>query len=63
LSENFRVLDQQNSLAEAENSLLVNKINYKKAIITLEKAMYTLLESNQFQLAKDSYSNVSSKLK
>jgi outer membrane protein TolC len=59
LSENFRVLDQQNSLAEAENSLLVNKINYKKAIIALQKAMYTLLESNQFEMAKDNYSNVS----
>jgi outer membrane protein TolC len=58
LSENFRVLDQQNSLAEAENSLLVNKINYKKAIITLQKAMYTLLESNQFEMAKGSSSNI-----
>jgi outer membrane protein len=59
LSENFRVLDQQNNLATAENAYLVNLINYKKAIITLQKAMYTLLESNQFEMAKGSSSNIS----
>jgi outer membrane protein TolC len=58
LSENYRVLDQQNSLAQAENALLVNKINFKKAIITLQKAMYTLLESNEFEMAKGSSSNL-----
>ncbi len=58
LSENFRVLDQQNNLATAENSYLVNLINYKKSIITLQKAMYTLLESSQFEVAKGTSNNV-----
>jgi outer membrane protein len=58
LSENFRVLDQQNNLAEAENSYLVNLINYKKSIITLQKAMYTLLEANEFEIAKGTSNNV-----
>jgi outer membrane protein len=58
LSENFRVLDQQNSLAEAENALLVNKISYKKSIIALQKAMYTLLEANEFEIAKGSSSSI-----
>jgi HAE1 family hydrophobic/amphiphilic exporter-1 len=58
LSENFRVLDQQNNLAQAANDYLVNLINYKKSIIVLQKAMYTLLESNEFEIAKDSYNNV-----
>jgi outer membrane protein TolC len=58
LSENFRVLDQQNNLASAENSYLVNLINYKKSIITLQKAMYTLLESSEFEIAKGTSNNV-----
>ena len=58
LSENFRVLDQQNNLASAENSYLVNLINYKKSIISLQKAMYTLLESNEFEIAKGTSNNV-----
>ena len=58
LSENFRVLDRQNQLALAENTDLVNLINYKKSIIALQKAMYTLLESNEFEIAKSSSGNV-----
>jgi outer membrane protein len=58
LSENFRVLDRQNQLAVSENTYLVNRINYKKAIIALQKAMYTLLESNEFEIAKSSAGNV-----
>jgi len=58
LSENFRVLDQQNNLASAENSYLVNLISYKKSIITLQKAMYTLLEANEFEIAKGTSNNV-----
>jgi outer membrane protein len=58
LSENFRVLERQNSLAQAENAELVNLINYKKAVIALQKAMYTLLESNEFEIAKGSADNV-----
>jgi outer membrane protein TolC len=58
LSENFRVLDRQNQLAQAEATELTTLINYKKSIITLQKAMYTLLESNEFEIAKGSSSNV-----
>ncbi len=58
LSENFRVLDRQNQLAMSENTYLVNLINYKKAIIALQKAMYSLLESNEFEIAKSSAGNV-----
>jgi outer membrane protein TolC len=58
LSENFRVLDRQNQLAQAEFTYLTNLINYKKSVISLQKAMYTLLESNEFEMAKGSSSNV-----
>ena len=58
LSENFRVLDRQNALAQAEYTELQALMNYKKSIITLQKAMYTLLESNEFDIAKGSSNNV-----
>ena len=58
LSESYRVLDRQNSLALAQNAELVNLINYKKSVIALERAMYTLLESNEFEVAKSSAGNV-----
>jgi outer membrane protein len=59
LSQNFRVLDRQNQLAQAEYTYLTNLINYKKSIIALQKAMYTLLESNEFEIAKGSSSKAS----
>ena len=58
LSQNYLVLQRQNELASAENTELQALISYKKAIITLQKAMYTLLESNEFELAKGSSSSV-----
>jgi outer membrane protein TolC len=58
LSENFRVLDRQNQLAQAEFTYLTNMINYKKSVISLQKSTYTLLESNEFELAKGSSSHV-----
>jgi|WetSurMetagenome_2_1015567.scaffolds.fasta_scaffold10564_4 outer membrane protein len=58
LSENFRVLDRQNQLAQAEFTYLTNLINYKKSILALQKGMYTLLESSDFSIAKGSSSNV-----
>jgi outer membrane protein TolC len=54
ISENFRVLDRQNQLAQAEFTYLTNLINYKKSVIVLQKAMYMLLESNEYELAKGS---------
>jgi len=54
LSENYRVLEQQNNLAQQEVSYLQALINYKRAIIALQRSMYTLLEANDFEIAKGS---------
>ena len=54
LSQNYLVLQRQNELSSAEYTYLQALINYKKSIITLQKAMYTLLESNEFEIAKGS---------
>jgi len=58
LSENFRVLDMQSALSSAQASELRSLINYKKAIITLQRAMYTLLEANDFMMARSASENV-----
>jgi outer membrane protein len=58
LSQNFQVLDKQAALSQAQYVELQALIAYKKAIITLQKAMYTLLESNDFEVAKTSSSSV-----
>jgi outer membrane protein len=58
LSQNYLVLQRQNDLSQAEYTELQALINYKKAIINLQKAMYTLLESNDFEIAKGSSSKV-----
>jgi outer membrane protein len=60
LSENFRVLDRQRGLSSAQYTELQALIAYKKAIINLQKAMYTLLEANDFEIAKTSSDNVAS---
>ncbi len=58
LSQNFQVLDRQNVLSQAQYSELQALIAYRKSIITLQQAMYTLLESNDFEIAKTSSDNV-----
>jgi outer membrane protein len=58
LSENFRVLDRQRGLSSAQGVELQALITYRKSIIDLQKAMYTLLESNDFEIAKSSSDNV-----
>jgi outer membrane protein TolC len=58
LSQNYLVLQRQNELAQAQYAQLQALINYKRAIITLQKSMYTLLESNDFEIAKGSSSKV-----
>jgi len=58
LSQNYLVLQRQNELSQAEYTELQTLINYKKSIITLQKAMYTLLEFNEFEIAKGSSGNV-----
>jgi len=58
LSEAYRVLDQQGKLTTAQGQELRSLINYRKAIITLQRAMYTLLEDNDFAVAKSSSDKV-----
>lgn len=58
LSENFRVLDRQRGLSSAQGIELQALIAYKKSIIALQRAMNTLLESNDFEIAKSSAGNV-----
>jgi outer membrane protein len=57
LSQNYLVLQRQQELASAEFTELQALINYKKSIITLQKSIYALLESNDFEVAKGSSSN------
>jgi outer membrane protein TolC len=52
LSQNYLVLDYQNKFSEAQYRELQVLINHKKSIISLKKAMYTLLESNDFAIVK-----------
>ncbi len=58
LSENFRVLGRQRDLSVAQGVELQTLIAYKKSVIDLQKSMYTLLESNDFEIAKSSSDNV-----
>jgi outer membrane protein len=60
LSQNYLVLQRQNEVSTAQYQELQALIRYKQAIITLQKAMYTLIESNQFEIAKDSSNDVAS---
>jgi len=52
LSENFRVLDRQRQLSQQQGVELQTLIDYKKSAIDLRRAMYTLLEANDFEIAK-----------
>jgi outer membrane protein len=58
LTENYRVLEQQDQLASAENSELRSLINYKNAIITLQEAMNTLVEESDFEISKGASDNI-----
>jgi len=60
LSQNFLVIQRQNELSAAQNTELQALISYKKSIIALQKAMSTLLESSDFEIAKTSSDNVPS---
>jgi len=52
MSQNFYVLQRQADLATALGAELQALIAFKKAIISLQQAMYTLLESNDFTIAR-----------
>jgi len=52
MSQNFYVLQRQADLAAAQGAELQALIAYKKAVITLQQNMYTLLEDNDFEVAK-----------
>ena len=51
MSNNFLLLQRQTDLETAQGAELQALVAYKKAIITLQQDMYTLLESNDFELA------------
>jgi outer membrane protein len=51
LSENFLLLQRQRDLSAAQGAELQSLIAYRKSIIALEQAMYTLLEENDFVIA------------
>ncbi|MGD0099147.1 MAG: hypothetical protein ABSC60_02230 [Acidobacteriota bacterium] len=59
LSQVYLVLQRQDQLAAAQAAELNAQINYKRAIITLQKAMYTLIDINDFEIAKGISSNIS----
>ncbi len=52
MSQNFLVLQRQQDLATAKGTELQALIAYKKSIINVQQAMYTLLASNDFEIAK-----------
>ena len=52
MSQNFLVLQRQQDLATAKGTELQSLVSYKKSIIALQQAMYTLLESNDYEIAK-----------
>jgi outer membrane protein TolC len=53
LSQQFQVLQAQDTLSSAQSSELSSKINYKTAIINLQQAMNTLLTESNINLATD----------
>jgi len=52
MSQNFLVLQRQQDLATAKNIELQALIAYKKSVILVQLAMYTLLEANDFEIGK-----------
>ncbi len=50
LSQNFQVLQAQDNLSSAKNSALTSRINYRKAILNLQQAMFTLLDASNIDV-------------
>jgi outer membrane protein TolC len=53
LSTQFQVLQQQDNLTSYQNQQLTAQIGYRQAIITLQKAMFTLLEESNINVKSD----------
>ncbi len=51
MSQNFLLLQRQRDLSAAQGVELQALVAYKKSIIAMQQAMYTLLESNDFEIA------------
>jgi outer membrane protein len=49
--ENYKVLEAQSNLSQAEFTELQALVSYKKSIIDFQKAEFSLLEANDFQAA------------
>lgn len=58
LTENYRVLEQQENLARAENDELSRLISYKQSIITLQELMNTLLEESDFEISRSAADHI-----
>ena len=58
LSQNYLVLQRQNELASAQLSELQALITYRTAIITLQQAMFTLLDASDVEVAKGSSTKI-----
>jgi outer membrane protein TolC len=56
MSQNFLVLQRQQYFANAKGVELQALIAYRKSIINLQHAMYTLLESTEFEITKSGQS-------
>ena len=52
ISQNFLVLQRQNDYATAQGTELQSLISYKKSVISLQQATYTLLDSSDFEIPK-----------
>jgi outer membrane protein len=53
ISQNFLVLQRQNDYATAQGTELQALVSYKKSVISLQQATYTLLESSDFEIPKN----------
>jgi outer membrane protein TolC len=50
LSQNFQVLTAQDNLSTANNNALSARISYRKAILNLQQAMFTLLDASNIDV-------------
>jgi outer membrane protein len=50
LSQNFQVITAQDNLSSAKNNALTARISYRKAILNLQQAMFTLLDASNIDV-------------